>query len=100
MSGGADALVDTLIGLAGNDTYALANGSDIVTEVNGTTGGIDTITSTISRTLATFANVENVTLLGAGNINATGNAAANIITGNSGNNILTAAWKLCLCLTG
>jgi Ca2+-binding RTX toxin-like protein len=32
--------------------------------------------------------VENLTLTGAGTINATGNTLANVITGNSGNNII------------
>ena len=32
--------------------------------------------------------VENLTLLGAGNINGTGNALNNVITGNAGANVL------------
>ncbi len=51
-------------------------------------GGIDTITSTISRDLSDYAYIENLKLLGTGNINGTGNSLANLITGNSGNNIL------------
>jgi Ca2+-binding RTX toxin-like protein len=75
---------DTLNGGLGNDTYVLGDESDTVTD----TGGTDTITSTITRSLAALASIERLTLLGAGNINATGNDLANLLTGNSGNNVL------------
>ena len=84
LDGGADALVDTLVGGLGNDTYVLGAGADVVTE----TGGTDTITSTITRNLAGYATVENLTLLGTAAVNGTGNALANVITGNAGNNVL------------
>lgn len=79
-AGGAD----TLNGGLGDDTYALGDGDDTVTD----TGGTDTITSTITRSLAALGSIERLTLLGAGNINATGNDLANLLTGNSGNNVL------------
>ncbi len=74
-----------LNGGLGNDTYVLANGTDAVIDSAGT----DTITTTITRSLASYsAAIENLTLLGAAAINGTGNALNNTITGNSGNNIL------------
>ena len=84
LDGGAGS--DTLIGGAGNDTYLVDATTDVVTEVAGE--GIDTIRTTV--TLPTLAaNVENLTLLGTGNLNATGNALANVLTGNSGANNLS-----------
>ncbi len=76
--------IDTLVGLGGNDTYTVDNTLDVVVE--GAGAGTDTINSSVSYTLS--ANVENLTLTGAGNINATGNALANVLIGNTGNNIL------------
>lgn len=88
---GSDGQIDTLNGLLGNDTYVLGDGSDIVVD----TGGSDTITSTITRTLADYAGadaahaIENLTLTGTADVNATGNQYDNKLTGNSGANILT-----------
>jgi Ca2+-binding RTX toxin-like protein len=71
-------------GGAGNDTYFVDSVSDTVTESSGS--GTDTVYATVSFTLGT--NVENLTLLGNDNINATGNTGNNILVGNSGDNIL------------
>ena len=76
--------LDTLIGGAGNDTFVLGSENDKITE----TAGIDTITSTITRSLAAFGKIENLTLLGNANINGTGHALANTLTGNAGKNTL------------
>ena len=56
---------DTLIGGDGDDRYFL--GSHVpaaIVELSGVGSGTDTITSTISRSLETYANVENLVLVG------------------------------------
>jgi Ca2+-binding RTX toxin-like protein len=76
---------DSLSGGSGNDTYFVDSMSDSITESSGQ--GTDQVYSTAS--LFTLQNnVENLTLLGADNINGTGNSLSNILVGNSGNNIL------------
>jgi trimeric autotransporter adhesin len=82
LDGGAGA--DTMSGGAGNDTYVVDNVGDVVTEL--ASGGTDRIEASVSYTLAD--NVENLTLTGTAAINGTGNALANTIIGNAGNNVL------------
>ncbi|WP_068955654.1 M10 family metallopeptidase C-terminal domain-containing protein [Pararhizobium polonicum] len=77
--------VDTLVGGAGNDTYVLGADNDIVIDTAGTA---DRITSTVSRSLASYGTIERLTLLGTDSIDGTGNDLDNLITGNSGDNIL------------
>ncbi|MBD9641054.1 calcium-binding protein [Ensifer sp. ENS07] len=83
---------DTMNGGGGNDTYIVNEIGDIIDEVSQSGSGTDTVKSSISFSLVASAKltgaVENLTLLGAGNTNATGNSLANILVGNSGNNIL------------
>ncbi|MFM9860635.1 hypothetical protein RUR49_19425 [Pseudoxanthobacter sp. M-2] len=86
LDGGVDAVTDFLAGGQGNDTYMLGAGNDVVIEFVG--GGTDTITSTITRSLVSYTDVENLTLLGSAHINGTGNGAANRIVGNDGQNVL------------
>ena len=76
---------DTMIGGAGHDTYLVDNTGDVVTENAGE--GTDTVNASISYTLG--ANVENLTLTGANNVNGTGNGLDNWLQGNSGINTLT-----------
>lgn len=77
---------DTLVGGKGNDTYVVDSSGDVVTESIGKGGGIDTVESSVTFTLASRVNVENLTLTGVGNLVGTGNALANIIIGNDGSN--------------
>lgn len=44
--------------------------------------------------------MENLALIGAGNINATGNGLQNVITGNAGNNILDGGGNLAKLIGG
>ena len=83
LNGGAG--TDTLLGGTGDDIYDVDVVGDVVTE--NASEGFDTIRTTV--TLAALAaNVENLILQGATNLNGTGNALSNIIVGNSGNNTL------------
>ncbi|MGE8322865.1 MAG: beta strand repeat-containing protein, partial [Pseudomonas sp.] len=78
---------DTMIGGLGDDIYYVDNASDVVSESSDTTsGGIDTIISTVTRTLGNFQ--EKLTLSGAVAINGTGNNLANTLLGNSAANVL------------
>jgi Ca2+-binding RTX toxin-like protein len=76
---------DTLMGGLGNDTYVGITG-DIVTE--NANEGIDTILSSVHGTLSGIQHVENLTLTGAANLNASGNSLDNRLTGNGGDNRL------------
>lgn len=86
LAGGAGG--DSLAGGSGDDTYVLGSEATGVDEVNeSTSGGTDTITSAISRSLTGFANVENLTLTGTA-AKGTGDARDNLITGNDVANTL------------
>lgn len=82
LNGGGGA--DIMIGGTGDDTYHVDSGRDVVIEKPD--GGIDTIISSVSRTLGD--NQENITLVGGAPLNATGNSLDNRLTGNAGDNIL------------
>ncbi|MHC8328847.1 calcium-binding protein [Pseudomonas sp. LB1P83] len=84
LNGGLGA--DLMIGGAGNDTYVVDNIGDVISETSALVSEIDTVSSSLDYTLGT--NLENLTLLGAANLNGTGNALNNVIIGNTGNNIL------------
>src|SRR5262245_49615425 len=78
--GGADAM----LGGAGNDVYVVDNAGDMVIE--NANEGSDAVFATVDYTLT--ANVETLVLQGSGNLAGTGNTLANGIYGNSGNNTL------------
>lgn len=89
IDGGAGA--DVMAGGGGNDTYYVDDPGDAINEYAGE--GTDLVYSSISFALVSpngprGSDLENLTLTGTANINATGNGLANILTGNGGNNIL------------
>jgi hypothetical protein len=88
LNGGAGA--DKMYGGIGDDTYVIDNAGDVANEIDG--NGTDTILSSISFNLAdtvhAVGSLENLTLTGTGAINAVGNALDNVLTGNSGANVL------------
>lgn len=97
LHGGAGA--DRLEGGAGNDVYYVDtatrtewNGTVVVGDViveatGGSAGGTDTVFASVDWTLG--ANLENLTLIGAAK--GVGNALANVITGDGGDNWLEGA---------
>ena len=72
---------DTLVGSLGNDLYIVGSG-DILND----SGGVDTVQSTVSWTLA--AGFENLTFTGTATTSGSGNNLNNVITGSAGNNWL------------
>ena len=79
--------IDALFGGAGNDTYIVDSTTDTITE--DLNAGTDTVASSVSFSLATLANVENLSLSGTAAIDGTGNSLDNVITGNGANNVLS-----------
>lgn len=79
---------DTLIGGSGDDVYIVDSASDVVSE--SASSGTDLVLSSVTYTISD-ADVENLTLTGSANINASGNSSANELTGNAGDNVLSGA---------
>lgn len=83
---------DKMTGGAGDDRYILDNAADVVTEAAG--GGNDTVVLGFDvevADLATYANVENLTLSGLNAYSLTGTASDNVLTGNGGINVFSGA---------
>ncbi|MDK1378064.1 MULTISPECIES: calcium-binding protein [unclassified Sinorhizobium] len=87
-AGGAD----EMRGGQGNDIYVVDSTGDIIDENADSGAGADTVRSSISFNLGNAAvirgSVENLALLGTGNISGAGNGLNNALTGNTGNNSL------------
>jgi VCBS repeat-containing protein len=87
LDGGAGA--DTMVGGSGDDTYVVDNVGDLVIELGTTAtvnGGIDTVRASVDYTLS--EHVENLVLTGGEDLNGSGNGLNNILTGNSGIDVL------------
>jgi Ca2+-binding RTX toxin-like protein len=92
LSGGAgndtingDVGSDTMQGGAGDDIYTVDSAGDVVVELAGE--GVDLVRSSVDYALG--ANVENLTLIGAGSLGGSGNALDNILIGNGADNVLS-----------
>jgi Ca2+-binding RTX toxin-like protein len=70
---------DYLVGGLGNDTYVVDATGDKTIESSALAGEIDTIISSVSRTMST--NIENLDLVSLATVGS-GNALGNVITGN------------------
>jgi Ca2+-binding RTX toxin-like protein len=78
---------DTLLGGTGNDLYIVDSTGDLTVESSTAASEIDTVLSTVSRTLG--ANLERLTLTGSAAVNGIGNGLANLLTGNAAANALS-----------
>jgi Ca2+-binding RTX toxin-like protein len=91
LSDGGGAGVDTMTGLGGNDTYIVRNSGTVVVEGAGQ-GTADKVAAGVSYVLKAGVQIELLTTTSAAGttaINLTGNALAQQITGNAGDNILS-----------
>jgi Ca2+-binding RTX toxin-like protein len=84
LDGGAG--TDTMVGGIGDDTFIIRESTDIVTEA--AAGGTADQVLVHAATYTMAGNVENLTFVGTGGFNGTGNAANNRMTGGAGNDTL------------
>jgi len=84
IDGGAGA--DAMSGGLGDDVYIVDDRGDKIHEVAG--GGVDEVRSSVTFYMFENGHVDNLVLTGVDDIYGYGNALANVITGNTGNNIL------------
>ena len=98
--GGNDTLnggfgVNIMAGGKGDDIYIVDSTTDIITELDTTGSGTDTVQSSVTFSLVDTdgagtngGNIEKLTLTEGAAIDGTGNGLSNIITGNGANNTL------------
>lgn len=84
LEGGAGA--DTLTGGGGRDTYVVDIAGDVIVETVTLASEIDTVLAALSWTLG--QNLETLRLSGTADLDGSGNALANALYGNAGNNRL------------
>jgi Ca2+-binding RTX toxin-like protein len=87
---GSDVLIggdggDMMRGGVGDDTYFVAQSGDQVIENAGE--GVDLVNSSITHVLT--AHVENLILIGNGDVDGAGNELANVLQGGAGDNVLS-----------
>ncbi len=84
LDGGVGA--DLLVGGRGSDTYFVDSQDDVIRNIGFDVGDIDTVLTTVNFRIR--GNIEQVTLLGADDLDGAGNRLDNVITGNAGDNTL------------
>ncbi len=90
LSGGVDALRDTLIGYNGNDLYLINSTVDLIVESAGG-GTADRVQASVSFALSSANNIEFLETSNAASVSAlylTGSDIGQTITGNAGTNII------------
>ena len=84
---GGEGAANELNGGAGDDTYIVRVAGDTLVEAAG--GGTDTVQTALAAYTLTAANVENLTYVGDADFTGVGSAAANVLTGGSGDDRLS-----------
>lgn len=84
---GGEGAANELNGGAGDDTYVVRVAGDTLVEAAG--GGTDTVQTALAAYTLTAANVENLTYVGDADFTGVGSAAANVLTGGSGDDRLS-----------
>jgi Ca2+-binding RTX toxin-like protein len=81
---------DSMFGWEGDDTYIVDSLGDLAAE-GVPAGGIATVRSSVTFSLAATGNIEHLTLTGLAAIDGTGNGLGNTLTGNVAANVLNGA---------